>query len=77
MKDVKRLTETVYYTGVCADDRYIYAVFRGTGDSTEPGGPHDHFIHVFDWEGRLCARIETHRPYERCCSIRCGTASMR
>lgn len=66
MKDVERLMETVYYTGVCADDRYIYAVSRERDDSTEPGGLHDHIIHIFDWEGRLCARIETDRPYERC-----------
>lgn len=66
MQDVERLTETVYYTGVCADDRYIYAVFREGGDSTEFGRLHDHIIHIFDWEGRLCARIETDRPYERC-----------
>ena len=66
MQDVERLTETVYYTGVCADDRYIYAVFREGDDSTEFGRLHDHIIHIFDWEGRLCARIETDRPYERC-----------
>ncbi len=77
MKDVKRLTETVYYTGVCADDRYIYAVFRERGIRPNPAGRT--IISSMSSTGRgACAPGS--KPTARMSaagSIRCGTASMR
>lgn len=53
--------EHVYYSGVQADDNYIYARYWGKKVWNKYDTPYFNTIHVFDWEGNFIQAIETDR----------------
>lgn len=53
-----------HYNWVHADDHYIYAVYAGKRWD-DPEFNEMNLILVFDWDGNLCYKLQTDRPYFR------------
>lgn len=57
-----------YYTGMHADDDYIYASYWGKEQWNDLQGnkvPDINIIHVLDWSGKLCYKLVADRSYLR------------
>ena len=49
---------TLYYRGLTADDKYIYALYVGKPFNRETGILQSDVVHVFDWEGNLVSKLD-------------------